>query len=142
MTSISKTFVVGMTVFGLLGSSPALATDSVTKPIKESDVKSLCDKTGGKFESGSGGYSCTNECNGGPCEVQCVRGEYCTIHTPERRAENVGIDPKASPYLVMAATSAGGHEDGSREWLGLLGLIGLAGLLGLRRQAVRSDRPT
>ena len=140
MHTIKNTLVVGVTVIGLLGSSPVQATDSVTKPIKESDVKSLCDKTGGKFESGSGGYSCTNECNGGPCEVSCVRDEYCTIHTPERRAANASPDPKASPFLMMAATGASGSKDSSDGWLGLFGLIGLTGLLAFRRGAVRAER--
>ena len=142
MHTTKNMFVVGVVVIGLLGASAAQATDSVTKPIKESDVKSLCDKTGGKFESGTGGYSCTNECNGGPCEVSCVRDQYCTIHTPERRAANASYDPKASPFLVMAATGASGSKDSSSGWLGLFGLIGLAGLLAFRREAVRPERRT
>ena len=126
---------------GLLGASPALATESITGPIKESDVKALCDRTGGTFTRApdGSGYGCSNECNGGTCSVSCSPAA-CSIRTPEPYQRFVsGIpDPKADALLQLAVDSRG-HDRGDKglpSWIGLLGLLGLAGLFVRNRDRV------
>ncbi len=44
------------------------------------EIKTICDKVGGKFSQDAGGYGCGTNCNGGPgtdCIVSCKTEQQC-----------------------------------------------------------------
>jgi len=92
-----------------LSSAPAAQAEfvAVTK-VSESSLKATCEKVGGTFASGGGGYSCENKCTGGVCAVYCNnKDEPCTGTTPGR------IQPmQASIGEILAFVLQGGGEQG------------------------------
>ena len=142
MQLMRNALIGGLAAVGLLGATPVHATDSIVAPMKESDVKSFCDKVGGDFTRApdGSGYGCKSDCNGS-CSVTCSKDNYCVISTPvELRVPTAGFDPRANDYLKLAVAS---QDDGKSSndragWIGLLGLLGLAGLIGVARSGGRS----
>ena len=48
------------------------------------EIKSVCDKVGGRFSQDAGGYGCGTNCQGGPgidCIVNCKTGQVCFAQT-------------------------------------------------------------
>ena len=68
-------------IFGL--SVPSFARDvSIGKHTAE-EVKSVCDKVGGKFSQDATGYYCGSNCHGGPGTdriVGCKTGQTCIAY--------------------------------------------------------------
>ena len=80
-----------VTVLALGG--PALASDVSLPKQTVAEIKSACDKAGGKFSQDARGYACGTNCQGGPgtaCTVYCRDGERCTAQVvTARRPHNV-----------------------------------------------------
>jgi len=57
-----------------------LASDVHLAKQTAEEIKSVCDKAGGKFSQDANGYGCGTDCHGGPgtdCVVFCKTGEKC-----------------------------------------------------------------
>ena len=60
---------------------PAMAKDITLKKTGAEELKSVCDKAGGKFSPGAKFYGCGTDCHGGPgtdCIVSCAPDGKCT----------------------------------------------------------------
>jgi hypothetical protein len=67
-----------ITTLGL--SSPSLARDLYLPKHTVDEMKSVCDKLGGKFTQDSSGYECGTDCHGKPgtaCTVFCKADKRC-----------------------------------------------------------------
>jgi hypothetical protein len=73
------TAIIVLTVtFGLAG--PSLAREVYLHKRTIDEIKSVCDKVGGKFSQDSRGYGCGTDCKGGPgtaCIVYCPTDHKC-----------------------------------------------------------------
>ena len=61
-------------------SGPSLANAINLRKHSADEVKSICDKVGGKFSQDAQGYGCGTDCRGRPgtdCLVSCKNGEPC-----------------------------------------------------------------
>ena len=66
-----------------LGGSSLAAEVSMQKHTAD-EIKSVCDKVGGRFLQDAGGYGCGTNCQGGPgtdCIVSCKTGQVCFAQT-------------------------------------------------------------
>jgi hypothetical protein len=76
-----RSLVIPVILIGLVGlSASSFAGEvSVGKHTSE-EVKSVCDKAGGKFSQDTTGHYCGTDCHGGPgtdCVVGCKTGQTC-----------------------------------------------------------------
>ncbi len=71
-----------LVLIGVLAvTGPALARDVTLKKTSAEELKSACDKAGGKFSPGDKRYGCGTNCQGGPgtdCIVSCAPDGKCT----------------------------------------------------------------
>lgn len=65
-----------------LSAGSSLANDVALHKHTAEEVKSACDKAGGKFSQDPGGmYGCGTNCHGGPgtdCTIGCTKDQICT----------------------------------------------------------------
>ncbi len=62
-------------------SGVALARDMTLPKTSADELKTTCEKAGGKFSQEARGYGCGTDCKGGPgtdCTVFCPSEEKCT----------------------------------------------------------------
>ena len=76
-----RSLVIPLILIGIVGASaPSFAAEvSIGKHAAE-EVKSVCDKVGGKFSQDATGHYCGTDCHGGPgtdCIVGCKTGQAC-----------------------------------------------------------------
>jgi hypothetical protein len=75
-------FLVPFILIGVVGlAGAAAARDVHTQKYSMDELKSACEKAGGKFSQGGGLYGCGTDCHGGPgtaCIVTCGEGKRCT----------------------------------------------------------------
>jgi hypothetical protein len=81
-------------LIGVLGvSAPSLARDITLRKHTADELKSACEKAGGKFSQDDKGYGCGTDCLGKPgtdCTVFCPSGERCVVQVVGgRRPHNV-----------------------------------------------------
>jgi len=72
-------------IFGLSVSS--FARDVSIGKHSAEEVKSVCDKVGGRFSQDAGGYGCGTNCQGKPgtdCVIGCKNDQNCTAQVPGR----------------------------------------------------------
>ena len=76
-----RNLIVRLIVVGAFGFSGAsLASDIYLSKHTAAELKSICDKAGGKFSQDASGYGCGTDCHGQPgtaCDVFCKSGEKC-----------------------------------------------------------------
>ena len=76
-----RNLLVPIVLIGVLGlAGAAAARDVHTQKYSMDELKSACDKAGGKFSQGEGLYGCGTDCHGGPgtdCIVTCQEGKRC-----------------------------------------------------------------
>jgi len=75
---VSSVIVVLIVTLGLTG--PSAAKEIYLHKRTLDEVKSICDKVGGKFSQDSRGYGCGTNCKGGPgtaCIVYCPTDHRC-----------------------------------------------------------------
>ena len=98
MRSVALAFIL-IGVFGLNISSYARDL-SVGKHTAE-EVKSVCEKVGGKFSQDATGHYCSTDCHGGPgtdCVVGCKTGQPCVAQViGSRRPANLSNALRAPP---------------------------------------------
>ena len=71
--------------FSLSGS--ALAQEVSLHKHTAAELKSVCDKVGGRFSQDAGGYGCGTNCQGKPgtdCVIGCKNDQNCTAQVPGR----------------------------------------------------------
>ena len=121
-------------VLGLV-SSPAMAVDVDLGKHSADEIKSTCDRLGGKFVSDGQTYGCSKKCPGGTCAVICDKDDGCFGTTPDRRQSS--NQERGVLDALNATTNTTQEPDNKNFPWGLLGVLGLAGLLGFIR---RPDR--
>lgn len=132
MTHI-KTLIMGSAVVLLLGlvSSTAMAEDVDLGKHGESEIKSICDRQGGNFQSDAQIYGCSKACKGGTCAVICTKDDQkCFGTTPANRPPGTTGERGVLDALNATTNTTQEHDNKNSQW-GLLGLLGFAGLLGL-----------
>ena len=82
-----------LVVAAVLGfSAPSLASDIHLPKQTAEEMKSVCDRVGGKLSQDANGYECGTDCHGGPgtdCTVFCKAGENCVAQViGARRPKN------------------------------------------------------
>lgn len=88
-------------VTGALALSGAAPARDLTLPRTTSDqLKSACDKAGGKFSQEPKGYGCGTDCHGGPstdCTVYCSADQKCTAQVIGARRPRSVADALTTP---------------------------------------------
>jgi hypothetical protein len=72
-------------------SGSALALEVSMHKHSAAELKSVCDKAGGKFSQDAAGYDCGTNCQGKPgtdCVVGCKNDQNCTAQAPGRGHPN------------------------------------------------------
>ena len=123
-------------VLGLV-SSTAMAKDVDLGKHGADEIKSICDRLGGRFVSDGQTYGCSKKCPGGTCAVICDKDDGCFGTTPENRQQGSNGERDVLDALNTATTNTTHERDNKEFHWGLLGLFGVAGLLGFIR---RHDR--
>lgn len=73
-------FLVPCLLFVVALGGPALARDINLRKHSADEIKSICEKAGGKFSQDASGYGCGTDCRGKPgtdCMVTCMGGKAC-----------------------------------------------------------------
>lgn len=86
-----------------LGHTLAVANEITMHKYTVEEIKSACDKVGGKFSQDTTGYACGTDCHGAPgtdCVVDCKSGQSCV-------AQFIG---RKRPANLLSALQAPGHS--------------------------------
>jgi len=73
--------------FGLSVGSALAAQEVSLHKHTAAELKSVCDKAGGRFSQNAGGYGCGTNCQGKPgtdCVIGCKNDQNCTAQVPGR----------------------------------------------------------
>ena len=73
---IALFIMLGMLVLG----NPSSARDIYLQKSTTDEIKSVCEKVGGKYSDDASGFGCGTNCNGGPgtdCVVYCKVDQKC-----------------------------------------------------------------
>ncbi len=93
--------VVPLILIGVLGvSSPSLARDITLRKHTADEIKSACEKAGGKFSQDAKGYGCGTDCHGTrgtDCTVFCPTGERCVVQVIGARRPRHVLDALKIP---------------------------------------------
>ncbi len=85
-------FTAPLVLICILGfSGPALARDLSMHKHSVEEIKSICDKAGGKFSQDARIYGCGTDCHGGPgtdCIVSCKTDQSCVAQVIGGRRPN------------------------------------------------------
>jgi hypothetical protein len=88
-------------LIGVLGlSSPSLARDITLRKHSADEIKSACDKAGGKFSQDDRGYGCGTDCQGKPgtdCTVFCQAEKRCVVQVIGGRRPRHVLDALKKP---------------------------------------------
>ena len=85
-----RNLIVPLILVGAFGLSSgwALAAQEVSlHKHTAAELKSVCDKAGGRFSQDAGGYGCGTNCQGKPgtdCAIGCKNDQNCTAQVPGR----------------------------------------------------------
>ena len=84
-----RNLIVPLILVGVgLSSGSALAAQEVSlHKHTAAELKSICDKAGGRFSQDAGGYGCGTNCQGKPgtdCVIGCKNDQTCTAQVPGR----------------------------------------------------------
>lgn len=126
-----------MVLMLVLVSSTAMAKDVDLGKHGADEIKSICDRVGGKFLSDGQTYGCSKACTGGTCAVICDKDDGCFGTTPGDRQQGPSGERGVVDALNSSINTTQEQDDKHFQW-GLLGLVGFVGLFGLIR---RHDRP-
>ena len=96
-----RNLAVSLILIGILGLSvSSFARDvSIGKRTAE-EVKSVCDKVGGKFSQDATGHYCGTNCHGGPgtdCTVGCKTGQTCIAQVIGSRRPTTLVNALEAP---------------------------------------------
>ena len=96
-----RNLAVSLILIGILGLSvSSFARDvSIGKHTAE-EVKSVCDKVGGKFSQDATGHYCGTNCHGGPgtdCTVGCKAGQTCIAQVIGSRRPTTLVNALEAP---------------------------------------------
>jgi len=98
-----RKFSLSLVVMGSLavGLGSASAAEVTLGKFTPEQIKSACDKVGGKFSQDAQGYDCGTDCHGGAgtdCIVGCRGGDRCVAQvTGARRPRDILSALKAPP---------------------------------------------
>lgn len=135
----TKTLIMRSALVLVLGlvSSTAMAEDVDLGKHSADEIKSTCDRLGGKFVSDGQTYGCSKKCPGGTCAVICDKDDGCFGTTPAKRGRGSNGERDVLDALNASTNTTQERDDKDFRW-GLIGLFGVAGLLGLIRRRDRS----
>lgn len=96
-----RNLTVPLILIGALGlSSASLARDVSLRKYTADEIKSTCEKAGGKFSQDAKGYGCGTDCHGGhgtDCTVFCPTGEKCVAQVIGARRPRHVLDALKVP---------------------------------------------
>ena len=86
-------FIILLILIGALGpGGPLLAAETILYKSTLEEIKSVCDKVGGKLSQDTQGFGCGTDCHGQPgtdCTLYCKTDQKCVAQTMGgRRAAN------------------------------------------------------
>jgi hypothetical protein len=86
-------FIILLILIGALGpGGPSLARETTLHKSTLEEIKSVCDKVGGKLSQDTQGFGCGTDCHGQPgtdCTLYCKINQKCAAQTMgSRRATN------------------------------------------------------
>jgi len=99
MRSLAIPFIL-IGVFGL--SVPSFARDVSIGKHGAEEVKSVCEKAGGKFSQDTTGHYCGTNCHGGPgtdCVVSCQTGQTCIAQVIGGRRPTTLVNALEAPSV-------------------------------------------
>src|SRR5215470_9154394 len=97
MQSLTIPFML-IVMFGL--GFPALASEVSVRKHTAEEVKSVCDKVGGKFSQDATGHYCGTNCHGGPgtdCVVGCKTSQPCVAQVIGARRPTTLVNALETP---------------------------------------------
>jgi hypothetical protein len=96
-----RKFIVTLLLFTVVGGAcPACANDIYLAKQTADEIKSACDKAGGKFSQDSRGYACGTDCEGKPgtsCTVFCELDKKCVAQVMGGRRPHTVLDALVKP---------------------------------------------
>ncbi len=88
-------------LFGVIAlGGPASANDINLRKHSADEIKSVCEKVGGKFSQDARGYGCGTNCRGGPgtdCLVSCKNDQPCFAQVIGARRPTTILDALQAP---------------------------------------------
>ena len=102
-----QNLAVSFILIGIFGfSATSFARDVSVGKHSAEEVKSVCDRVGGKFSQDATGHYCGTNCHGGPgtdCVVGCKTGQACIAQVIGSRRPTTLVNalqvPSAQPPL-------------------------------------------
>ena len=95
---VSSAIILLTVTLGLTG--PSVAREIHLKKQTIDQIKSVCDKVGGKFSQDSRGYGCGTDCKGGP-------GTACIVYCPTDHRCIAQVIGARRPHSVQSALEKG-----------------------------------
>ena len=96
-----RSLAIALILVGVLGLSvSSFARDVSIGKHSAEEVKSVCDKVGGKFSQDATGHYCGTNCHGGPgtdCVVGCKTGESCIAQVIGSRRPTTLVNALEAP---------------------------------------------
>ena len=96
-----RSLAIALILIGVLGLSvSSFARDVSIGKHSAEEVKSVCDKVGGKFSQDATGHYCGTNCHGGPgtdCVVGCKTGESCIAQVIGSRRPTTLVNALEAP---------------------------------------------
>ena len=96
-----RSLAIALILIGVLGLNvSSFARDVSIGKHSAEEVKSVCDKVGGKFSQDATGHYCGTNCHGGPgtdCIVGCKTGESCIVQVIGSRRPTTLVNALEAP---------------------------------------------
>jgi hypothetical protein len=96
-----RSLAIALILIGVLGLNvSSFARDVSIGKHSAEEVKSVCDKVGGKFSQDATGHYCGTNCHGGPgtdCVVGCKTGESCIAQVIGSRRPTTLVNALEAP---------------------------------------------
>ncbi len=92
---------IALILIGILGiSGPSLARDITLRKHTPAEIKTACEKAGGKFSQDAKGYGCGTDCHGSrgtDCTVFCPTDARCVVQVIGARRPRHVLDALKKP---------------------------------------------
>jgi hypothetical protein len=105
----SWVFVIALVTIGFLAGTSWAGQVSISGTHSANEIRKTCDRVDGVFTETGGSYSCSRDCGGELCSVECKSGK-CTGNCPkcgqrERRLPTLGGTDAADRILRVQRRS-------------------------------------
>jgi hypothetical protein len=84
----SWVFVIALVTIGLLAGTSWAGRVSISGTHSANEIRKTCDRVDGVFTETGGSYSCSRDCGGELCSVECKRVANARVTAPSAVSEN------------------------------------------------------